>query len=49
MLEGLVVCYQFKTGKAQATFTSETLLTDADGLLNPLIRAWLSLRETDVG
>lgn len=32
-LNGLVVRYQFKSTKLSATFTIETLLTHADGLL----------------
>lgn len=45
--DGLVVGHQFKTAKFPATFTIETLLTGADGLLKPLVSAWQSLRKTD--
>ena len=47
--DGLVVGHQFKTAKFPATFTIETLLTGAGGLLKPLVGAWQSLGRTDPG
>jgi len=47
--DGWIVGHQFKTAKFPGTFTVETLFTGADGLLNPLVRAWQGLRKTDPG
>lgn len=47
--DGLVVGHQFKTAKYPTTFTIETLLTGANGLLKPLVGAWQSLQKTDPG
>ena len=44
-----MVHHHFKTTKLPATFTIETLLTDADGLFKTLVGAWQRLRMTDVG
>lgn len=41
--DGLVVGHQFKTSKFPSTFTVDTLLTGAGGLLKPLIHAWQCL------
>jgi hypothetical protein len=41
--DGLVVGHQFKTSQFPASFTVETLLTGANGLLKPLIEAWQAL------
>ncbi|WP_224789905.1 hypothetical protein [Pseudomonas fluorescens] len=42
--DGLVVGHQFKTSRFPASFTVETLLTGANGLLKPLVEAWQTLR-----
>lgn len=47
--DGLVVGHQFKTSRFPGTFTVETLFTGAEGLLNPLVNAWRSLRAADPG
>lgn len=41
--DGLVVGHQFKTSKFPGTFTVETILTGANGLLKPLVHAWQCL------
>ena len=45
----LVVGHQFKTSKFPSTFTVETLLTGANGLLRPLVHAWQCLRKDNPG
>lgn len=47
--DGLVIGHQFKTSKFPSTFTVETLLTGANGLLKPLIHAWQCLRNDNSG
>lgn len=47
--DGLVVGHQFKTSKFPKAFTVETLLTGANGLLQPLVYAWQSLRNDNLG
>lgn len=47
--DGLVVGHQFKTSKFPGTFTVETLLTGANGLLKPLVHAWHCLRKDNSG
>lgn len=47
--DGLVVGHQFKTSKFPGTFTVETLLTGASGLLKPLVHAWQCLRIDNPG
>lgn len=47
--DGLVVGHQFKTSKFPGTFTVETLLTGANGLLKPLVYAWQCLRKDNTG
>lgn len=46
---GLVVGHQFKTSRFPGTFTVETLLTGANGLLKPLVHAWQCLRKDNPG
>jgi hypothetical protein len=48
-LSGLVIGHQFKTSKFPTTFTVETLLTGANGLLKPLVHAWQCLRKDNPG
>lgn len=48
-IDRLVVRHQFKTAKLPTTFTIQTLLIDADGLLKTLDCGWQSLRKTDEG
>lgn len=45
----LVVGHQFKTSKFPSTFTVETLLTGANGLLKPLVHAWQCLSKDNPG
>jgi tetratricopeptide (TPR) repeat protein len=45
--DGLVVGHQFKTSKFPGTFTVETLLTGANGLLKPLVHAWQCLGKSN--
>lgn len=40
---GLIVGHQFKTSRFPGTFTVQTLLVGADGLLKPLVCAWQNL------
>lgn len=47
--DGLVVGHQFKTSKFPGSFTVETLLTGADGLLRPLVTAWQGLCKSESG
>ena len=41
--------HQFKTAKLPTTFTTETLLIEADELLKTQTTAWQSLRKSDLG